>query len=627
MTSLAKIISIGLCAAFCCAASTVYVAASYGLYKSTDSGTSWSLVDIPLNNALLKGPIIGYSIALDPHDPNKIYMIGLAKANAFFSSQDGGQTWTAHPFLGIGIGGSSKVKVDFSSQVIYINAEPAKGGGDLLFKSTDGGATWNQITIPLQPGMSPAPYPNGDSVGFFEVDKATAGTVYVEDDLDQFLKSTDYGNTWTLVAKHITVNGTRVAQTSAEDLEQDPLHPNTWYAGTNHSEAQNGTCPFSADVLCGMFKSTDGAVTFTPLTIPTDYARSVAIGSPYGTVYAAGNVTGLGASILKTTDGGNTWTPIANGLFSPLGGRLWADTTSSLVFSNDPLSNHDFNVSTDGGATFTPSVIPQGPAGCVPGNCQRQEVQDVAIVPTLTPMITSVVNAASLQPGIAANTWVTIFGSSLAPKNDDWTNSIVNGALPTNVDGVKVTIGGKPAYIYYLTPGQLNVLAPADLSSGSVDVIVTTDIGTSAPFNTTAAAAAPAFFEWPGNQVVATRQDYSLAVKAGTFAGANTVPAKPGDVLVLWATGFGATSPAYPAGVATPGDTTYATASLPAITINNTPVVVFGAALAPGAAGLYQIAIQVPNNINSGDYPIQAGIGSTQSPTGVILSVQSAAKQ
>ena len=48
---------------------------------------------------------------------------------------------------------------------------------------------------------------------------------------------------------------------------------------------------------------------------------------------------------------------------------------------------------------------------------------------------------------------------------------------------------------------------------------------------------------------------------------------------------------------------------------------VYGAALAPGSAGLYQIAIQIPSSLADGDWPIQAVIGGVQSPTGTILSV------
>jgi len=231
-----------------------------------------------------------------------------------------------------------------------------------------------------------------------------------------------------------------------------------------------------------------------------------------------------------------------------------------------------------------------------------------------------VVNGASFQPGIVANSWVTIQGAGLAPKTDDWSNSIVDGALPTSLDGVTVTMGGKPAYIYYISPSQLNVLAP-DVPAGPITVIVTSSGVASAPFPTTASAYGPAFFAWPGNQVVATRTDYSYAVKAGTFAGATTVAAKPGDVIVLWATGFGPANPAPPTGVAVPSDKAYATGSLPGITIDNVPATVLGAALAPGSVGLYQIAIRVPSSLADGDWPIQALIGGVLSPAGTVLSV------
>jgi uncharacterized protein (TIGR03437 family) len=165
------------------------------------------------------------------------------------------------------------------------------------------------------------------------------------------------------------------------------------------------------------------------------------------------------------------------------------------------------------------------------------------------------------------------------------------------------------------------VLAP-DIPAGPVTVTVTTSGGVSANFAATASVFGPAFFLWPGSQVVATRQDYSYAVKAGTFAGATTVPAKPGDVLILWATGFGPTNPAAPSGVSVPANGSYPTTSMPTVTVNNTPAVVYGAALAPGSAGLYQIAIQVPPTLADGDWPIQASIGSVQSPTGTVLSIQ-----
>ncbi len=236
------------------------------------------------------------------------------------------------------------------------------------------------------------------------------------------------------------------------------------------------------------------------------------------------------------------------------------------------------------------------------------------------PVITAVLNGASLQPGLTPNSWTTIKGSALASITDTWDKAVVNGKLPTALDGVSVSIGGKPAYIYYVSPTQINLVAP-DIGFGSQSVIVSNSSGASAAFTVTSAQYGPAFFLWPGNQTVATRQDFSWAVKNGTFAGTASAAAKPGEVIILWGAGFGPTSPVAPVGVELPADQTYSASLPPAITINNLAATVYGAALAPGNAALYQVAIQVPDSLPDGDWPIQASVGGVQSPAGVLISV------
>jgi uncharacterized protein (TIGR03437 family) len=232
-----------------------------------------------------------------------------------------------------------------------------------------------------------------------------------------------------------------------------------------------------------------------------------------------------------------------------------------------------------------------------------------------------VVSGASFQPGIVPGSWLTIKGSNLSPVTDTWEKAIVNGNLPTSLDGVSVSVGGKPAYVYFISSGQINVQAP-DVGTGPVPVTVTTPSGTSAAATATVVTQDPAFFLWPGGQAVATRNsDASLAVKAGTFAGATTVAAKPGDVLILWGTGFGPTTPTVAAGIQVPGDKIYNSNPV-TIKLGTTDAQVFGAALSPGFAGLYQIAIQVPASLADGDYPIKATVSGASSPDGVILSVK-----
>jgi uncharacterized protein (TIGR03437 family) len=232
-----------------------------------------------------------------------------------------------------------------------------------------------------------------------------------------------------------------------------------------------------------------------------------------------------------------------------------------------------------------------------------------------------VVSGASFQPGIVAGSWLTIKGSNLSPVTDTWDKFIVNGNLPTLVDGVSVNVGSKQAFVYYISPTQINVQAP-DVGTGPVPVTVTTPNGTSVAVTANVVAQSPAFFLWPGSQAVATRNsDGSLAVKNGTFAGATAVAAKPGDVLILWGTGFGPTTPPVAAGIQVPGDKVYNTSPV-SIKIGTADAQVFGAALSPGLAGLYQVAIQVPAALADGDYPIKATVSGTSSPDGVILSVK-----
>jgi uncharacterized protein (TIGR03437 family) len=240
--------------------------------------------------------------------------------------------------------------------------------------------------------------------------------------------------------------------------------------------------------------------------------------------------------------------------------------------------------------------------------------------PPARPVISSAVNAASFQTGVAANSWATVLGTNLASTTDSWNNAITNGPLPTSLDGVTVTFDGKPAYLSYISPTQINLVVPNIRSNQTAVVVSNNGAKPTGLFTTPASPNGPAFFPWPNNQVVATHRDYSYAVKNGTFASLSTAPAKPGDVIILWGTGFGATTPAAPLGYVTPSDQTYSS-TLPTITIGGMPATVYGAALASGFVGLYQVAIQVPGSLGDGDWPVVASVLGAQSANGMVLSV------
>jgi uncharacterized protein (TIGR03437 family) len=314
----------------------------------------------------------------------------------------------------------------------------------------------------------------------------------------------------------------------------------------------------------------------------------------------------LGFTTSATTQSGSNWLMVNPG----------GTTPASLAVS---IGTGPTTVGTyKGTVTITPAT-----SGYSPLNIQVTYV--VSATAPATPVITDVENGASFQSEYFGNSIWTIKGTNLASitGSDNWNNSIVNGQLPTSLDGVTVTFAQVPGYISYLSPTQINVVTP---NGGYGDVRVNNNGAVSADFQAyPPGLSAPAFFVWPNNQVVATRTDYSYAVAPGTFAGLTTVAAKPGDVLVLWGTGFGPTTPAVQDGVVVPGDQEYATSTVPAVTINGVPATVYGAALAAGFAGLYQVAIQVPTTISAGTWPIMATVGSidgVQSPGNVMLVVQ-----
>ncbi|HLG97293.1 MAG TPA: choice-of-anchor tandem repeat GloVer-containing protein [Bryobacteraceae bacterium] len=331
----------------------------------------------------------------------------------------------------------------------------------------------------------------------------------------------------------------------------------------------------------------------------------------------------------------NGVSPMPNILIAAADGNLYGSTQAGAngcnfcgtIFELTPAGAltrlYDFAANGNASATAPNSLI-QGSDGNLYGTTydggavSQGSLFKLALASANTPSITQVINGASFQPGIPSGAWVTIKGSNLAPKTDNWDNAIVNGTLPTVLDGVSVMVGTQPAYIAYISQNQINAIAP-NVAAGLVPVTVTDGGVTSSQVMANVQSVQPAFFQW-GNYAVATRQDFSYAVKNGTFQGTPTVAAKPGDVIILWGTGFGPTSPPAPSGVDVPSTTTYYTAPV-SVSVGGVPATVYGTALAPGYAGLYQVAIQVPQ-LPDGDYPVVATISGAQSPSTTMITVQ-----
>jgi uncharacterized protein (TIGR03437 family) len=95
------------------------------------------------------------------------------------------------------------------------------------------------------------------------------------------------------------------------------------------------------------------------------------------------------------------------------------------------------------------------------------------------PKIAAAVNRVTSQAGMVSGSWVSIYGTNLAGTSRGWvTADFVGGnRLPTSLDGVRVNINGRAAFVSYVSPGQVNVLAPDDSAVGPVTVEVINSAG------------------------------------------------------------------------------------------------------------------------------------------------------
>jgi uncharacterized protein (TIGR03437 family) len=261
---------------------------------------------------------------------------------------------------------------------------------------------------------------------------------------------------------------------------------------------------------------------------------------------------------------------------------------------------------------------------------------------TTPPVITSI-DSASGYGGyayFASGTWLEIKGSNLADPADprlttatnpgQWTAADFNGSsAPTSLDGISVSINGKPAYVWFLSTGQLNVQAPEDTTTGNVAITVTNCNATSSPVMFARRALAPGFlaptnYTANGTQyAVATFQSdgaYVLNTATGASFGLTSRPAKPGDGIILYGIGFGdVTNAPFLPGVIVGGANTLVNPVTISFGSANASIVYQG--LAGGFVGLYEFYITVPTGLANGDYQIKVTQNGTAVPQTMSLTV------
>jgi uncharacterized protein (TIGR03437 family) len=545
------------CGVFCTNNQNPYI------YHSTDGGADWVQISSPT-------PVVPPGLTVDGStNPSTIYD-GLADR-----SVDGGVTWTPVTPPPGAISGSIAVAVDSSGKLyaaVYDNG---------IFVSSDHGQTWTAIGSPIQPFSSPLIGPAIAAILPAGTPGSTTSTVYA---------MVNQTGTSGFVTK-LTPDGSSIVY-STYLRGHSSMEANVIYAAEPGAfETQNWISGIAVDaagnaVVAGGTRSVD-----MPVAFPAQAANAGLADAFASTISADGSKLTYSTYLGGSQDDGAL--------------AVAVDSQGNVILAGQTRSYSDFPVSG-----------PQQPKG------GYGDAFVTRLPPPAAPVIASVVNAASLQPGIEAGSLVTILGSNLANTNtgQSWSASeIVNGILPTSLEGVSVTIDGKPAFVAYISPTQINVQAPSDATVGSVHVVVTNNGAVSAPATAQLQPAAPAFFQYPGTNYASASLLPGYAQVADPSAVPGAVAAKPGDIVVLWGTGFGATNPAVAAGTLVTGAPVVVTT--PIVTVGGVAAPVISAVLTPGTAGLYQVTIQIPQAAPAGAVAVQASVGGLQTANGVTIFV------
>jgi uncharacterized protein (TIGR03437 family) len=228
---------------------------------------------------------------------------------------------------------------------------------------------------------------------------------------------------------------------------------------------------------------------------------------------------------------------------------------------------------------------------------------------------------------IAPGSFISIYGSNLAATARGWSGSDFQGGIgPTSLDGVSVLVGGRPAYVSYVSPSQINALVASDAALGPMQVIVSGPTGTSDPYLINIQATepglfAPQSFQLGGRQYIGALfpDNQTFVLPSGAIPGVPSRPARPGETIVLYGVGFGTVTPSYRAGTLV-GAANSLISSLQ-FSFGNTPATLSYEGLVPGLTGLYQFNLVVPD-VPDGTVPLTFNLGGVAGGQNLYVAVQ-----
>lgn len=337
----------------------IYARTSTRLYRSTDAGETWE--EIAAFRIL--------SFAIDPRYPERLFVgtdNGFGTGNGFvYRSTDRGDTWIRRN-TGSWCSISSLAVSSGDSNTVYAGTQPyePEEGGDGIYRTTDGGLTWQSVGLPHC------------IVGGFAVDPSDPLVVYAIAGCygsggGPVFKSTDGGDTWEPTGAGLASGG------FIETMTVDPTRPGVVYAGMYHGLYKTTTggsawfpvdtgidegdirsisiYPLDTDVVflggTGVFRSEAGGQDVELLgVVPVDISSVVVDRDDSQTIFA------IGKWPYKTTDYGAHWQPINNGMGEGL--VIVQDPADAQVLYGGSYHYYYGGVykTTDAGATWQASL-------------------------------------------------------------------------------------------------------------------------------------------------------------------------------------------------------------------------------------------------------------------------------
>jgi photosystem II stability/assembly factor-like uncharacterized protein len=262
-----------------------------GIYKSTDGGKTWKHL------GLRDGQQIG-AILVDPDDVNRVLVAvlghpyGANEERGVFRSTDGGQSWQKVLYKDVNTGATALAFDPSNSRTVYADLWSSRQGpwengawqgpGSGLYKSTDGGTTWHQLTKGL-----PTPEQKLGRIGIAVAPSAPHRLYAVVDAprLGGIYRSDDAGASWRRVNSQPRLWG---RGSDFAEIKVDPKNPDGIYvANTSTYRSTDGGNTFTA------FKGAPGGDDYHTIWINPDNPQIILLASDQGAVISV--------------NGGQTW--------------------------------------------------------------------------------------------------------------------------------------------------------------------------------------------------------------------------------------------------------------------------------------------------------------------------------